>query len=93
MKQALRYSIISCLVLVTIFGGAQTKPPQRPADPVLNFRLSLPQASQLIYAIRYSSILDAKSANELADLLVNQSQDTVLNKSLMLQQPQKPKNK
>ena len=93
MKHILRYSIICTLVLVVIFGGAQTKSPQKPKeDPVINFRLSLPQASTLIYAIRYTTILDAKSANELADLLVAQSNDTTLNKRIA-PPVQKPKNK
>lgn len=80
--------ILWCLITTTLIFGVtagiteQTKPLQKPVDPVVNFRLTLPQASSVIYAIRYSSLLDAKSANELADLLVNQANDTVLNKPI-----------
>jgi apolipoprotein N-acyltransferase len=86
MKRTLSYLTalfltVSVLIFAFIYTDAQTKTVQKPAqDPVVNFRLSLPQASQIIYAIRYTTILDAKSANELADLLVNQSNDTTLNK-------------
>lgn len=91
MKHILQYSTAILLIFGVVFIQAQNKTPQKPPDPVINFRLSLPQASQAIYAIRYSTILDAKSANELADLLVNQSNDTTLNKQLI--PAQKPKNK
>lgn len=81
------------IILVSLVGTIicwQVKPKQ--ADPVINFRLSLPQASSVIYALRYTTILDAKTANELADLLVAQSNDSTLNKRITPAE-QKPKSK
>jgi hypothetical protein len=92
MKHILQYSTALLLIFAVTFAGAQTKQPKKQEDPVINFRLSLPQASTLIYAIRYTTILDAKSANELADLLVAQSNDTTLNKRIA-PPVEKPKSK
>jgi hypothetical protein len=92
MKHILQYSTALLLIFAVTFAGAQTKQSQKQEDPVIHFRVSLPQASTIIYSIRYTTILDAKSANELADFLVAQSNDTTLNKRIA-PPVQKPKDK
>ena len=83
--------LLTLTILVTysiIIGSFVFGQVKKSADPVIHFRVSLPQASQLIYAIRYSNVLTGKEANELADFLVNQANDTTLNKPI-----QQPKHK
>jgi hypothetical protein len=81
--------ITNLLAFVTVLGIAQTLHQNPPQDPIINFRVPLSKTSQIIYAIRYSQMLDAKTANELADLLVSQANDTTLNR-LMIPPTTKP---
>lgn len=85
MKRTIPWLIVAILLVFGSIAQQQQKPP----DPVLTFKLTLPQISSIIYSIRNSTILDAKTANELADLLVAQANDTTLNKPLT----QAPKQK
>lgn len=86
------FLMILSLTCIVVFSQVKVIPNlQKPPDPVVNFKLTLPQASSVIYAIRYSTFLDAKTANELADLLVNQANDTTLNRPLRLQSPVRQK--
>lgn len=87
MRQALRILLIIPLSLVAVglVVAQVTKNTVLPqtSDPVINFHIPLSKTSQVIYAIRYSQVLDAKTANELADFLVAQANDTTLNKPLV----------
>lgn len=49
-----------------------------PVKPYLNFKLTPLQASQVVIALRNSTVLDAKTANSLADLFVLQANDKAL---------------
>ena len=75
--KTIRIVILSFLTLVAVFGGAQTT---SPAEPVITFKVPVSRVNQVIYAIRYTQIMDAKTANELADFLVAQANDTTLNR-------------
>lgn len=91
MKKSIPYIVVALLV---VFGSIAQKPTQvRRQDPVINLRLTLPQLSSVIYSIRNSTLLDAKSANELADILVSQANDTTLNKAFIQAQQPIPKQK
>lgn len=90
MKGVIPLISLTLLIFAGVFlVQAQSKEKPRVVDPVVNFKLTLPQASTIIYAIRYTTILDGKSANELADLLVKQANDTTLNKPLVSATKQK----
>jgi hypothetical protein len=60
---------------------------KQPQEPEINFKVPKSQVGSLLYAIRYTQVLDAKTANELADLLVKQANDTTLNKPTVQQKP------
>jgi hypothetical protein len=62
-------------------------PPQS-TPQIVNLRIPLPNFSTMVYLIRYTQMLDAKTANEIADFLVNQANDSTLNRQL---QPVKQK--
>lgn len=94
VKKTIPYStrnwITACAITLLVFGSIAQSPKQKQkqTDPVLTFKLSLPQATNIIYSLRNSTFLDAKTANELADILVYQANDTTMNK--LPQQPQRP---
>lgn len=83
--------ILSCSIICIVIGVLHAKAQQRQqnqTDPTLIFKLTLPQATSIIYSLRNSTFLDAKTANELADIMVYQANDTTMNK--LPQQPQRP---
>ena len=85
--------IVTLTILCTVFGvyaQSRQKPQQ---DPVLTFKLTLPQTTNIIYSLRNSTFLDAKTGNELADILVSQANDTTMNKIIPQQQRPTPKQK
>lgn len=92
MRQRIIKGVFLALLSWTAFFCVAQMATSKPApqqDLIVNFRIPLSKTQQIIYAIRYSSVLDAKTANEIADLLVNQGNDTILNKQLMPQVKQK----
>lgn len=82
MKRLHSYSWLM-VTSVLVFGSimAQVQPKK---DPIITFQLTLPQTSSVIYALRNSTLLDAKTANELADVLVVQANDTSFQKSFIV---------
>lgn len=78
MKRFTPWIVVFTLIVFGSIAQVSTKPKQ--ADPVLIFKLSLPQATNIIYALRNSTFLDAKTGNELADILVYQANDTTMNR-------------
>jgi hypothetical protein len=60
---------------------------QQGTQPMVNIRIPIPNFNTLVYLVRYTPILDGKTANELADFLVNQANDTTLNRQLYQAKP------
>lgn len=77
-------SVATVMTAVGVVMAQQDRPTHQ-VEPVINFRIPLSKASSMIYTIRYSTVMSAKDANELADMLVQQANDTVLNKPVVPQ--------
>jgi hypothetical protein len=73
----------SLLLAVTVISVCQMVSPMAPVqqqERIITFQIPLSKVTPIIYAIRYTQVMDAKTANELADLLVSQANDTTINK-------------
>jgi hypothetical protein len=83
MKHLLILALISLSLSATAQSKSKTAPLPKDTsvvvvdttghkDPVITLQLTLPQASAIIYSIRYSAVMNASEANQFADLLVKQ---------------------
>lgn len=81
MKSLTPWLVVALLIVFGSITAQIISPNQKPSqDPVIILHLTLPQTTNVVYTLRNSTILDAKTANELADLIVTQASDTMINK-------------
>lgn len=67
-----------------------TTPLEPATEPAIILRLPLSKLNLIIYSVRYTQVMTAKDANELADLLINQANDTTLNRPILQKPAQRP---
>jgi hypothetical protein len=93
-----RITVLSLSFVFALSLQAQTKNKEKkeipqpttqaqPLQPMVNLRIPVPNFNTLVYLIRYTQMVDAKTANEMADFLVNQANDSTLNSQLRQTKP------